>query len=338
MKLVLTILTCFLVLLLSACANAPIKHEQVAMPEVLPIAAIKSERPLVALALGSGGNRGFAHVGVIKVLEENHIPVDIVVGTSAGSVVGALYAGGYQAEELQKLALNLDQGGFDDYELSVEGYIRGERLEAFINQALRNRSIEQLDKPFAAIATELVSGKSAAFNHGNTGLAVRASSSIPGVFQPVSINGIEYVDGGLKSPVPVSVARKMGADIVIAVDVSQQPKNNPDTSNILKILFQSVRIMRQTIIDNEISKAQVVIRPRIGVTPDLDPGAKQDLIRAGEDAARAALPAIREWLRRVSDAKSQKGSAMDRWPAGAKIPDGTLPEDAKSARPIWTGN
>lgn len=295
-------------LFLSACASAPIKYKDVTPPSAVPIAPVASGRPVVALALGSGGNRGFAHVGVIKVLEENNIPVDIVVGTSAGSVVGALYAGGYHADKLEQMAFDLNQSGLDDYDLSAEGYIRGERLQDFINQALQNRSIEQLDKPFAAMATELASGRAAAFTHGNTGMAVRASSSIPGVFQPVLISGLEYVDGGLTNPVPVSTAHSMGADIVIAVDVSRQPQNHPETSNVIKILLQSMRIMRQKIIDNEISAAQVVIRPQIGVTPDLNPESKQSLIQAGEDAANAALPEIRYWLKKVADEKLLESS------------------------------
>jgi NTE family protein len=303
-------------LLLSACASAPIKYKDVTPPAAMPIAAVTSGRAVVALALGSGGNRGFAHVGVIKVLEENNIPVDIVVGTSAGSVVGALYAGGYHADGLEQMALNLNKSELDDYELSTEGYIRGERLQDFINQALQNRSIEQLDKPFAAMATELASGRAVVFNRGNTGMAVRASSSIPGVFQPVLINGLEYVDGGLTNPVPVSIAHGMGADIVIAVDVSQQPRNYPKSSNVLKILLQSARIMRQKIIDNEITDAQIVIRPQIGVTPDLNPESKQSLIKAGEDAANAAMPEIRYWLKKIADEKLPASSAK---PASSKV-------------------
>lgn len=315
-------------LLLSACASAPIKYKDVTPPAAMPIAAVTSGRPVVALALGSGGNRGFAHVGVIKVLEENNIPVDIVVGTSAGSVVGALYAGGYHADGLEQMALNLNKSELDDYELSAEGYIRGERLQDFINQALQNRSIEQLDKPFAAMATELASGRATVFNQGNTGMAVRASSSIPGIFQPVPINGSEYVDGGLTNPVPVNVAQKMGADIVIAVDVSRQPQNYPKTTNVIKILLQSVRIMRQKIIDNEITAAQVVIRPRIGVTPDLNPESKQSLIKAGEDAANAAMPEIRYLLKKVADEKLRASTAI---PASSKLGSRTVTNPATTS-------
>jgi NTE family protein len=288
-------------LLLTACATQPVQIKDLTPPRAEPIRAIHStERPLVALALGSGGERGFAHIGVIKALEAAHIPVDIVVGTSAGSLVGALYAGGYHAKELEQLAMELETGSLNDISISRQGYIRGERLQNFINRSLNDRSIEDLDKPFAAIATELARGNAVAFNRGNTGLAVRASSSIPGMFQPANIDGVDYVDGDLKDPVPVSIAQKMGASIVIAVDISQKPGDSPEPTGIIDTLTQSIRIMRQSIVNNELAKAQVVIRPAIGVTPDIDTSSKQWLIQAGERAGNAALPQIRELLARRS--------------------------------------
>jgi NTE family protein len=292
-------------MLLAACSNVQINHADIVLPEALPIVAAKSVRPLVGLALGSGGARGFAHIGVIKVLEENNIPVDLVAGTSAGSVVGALYAGGFRAKELEQLALKLDEKGLRDFEFSIHGYIRGERLQDFINNALKNRSIEQLDKPFAALATELTSGKMYAFNHGNTGLAVRASSSIPGVFQPVTIKDSKYVDGALKNPVPVNIAHQMGADIVIAVDVSQQILKSAENPNILEILTQSLRIMRQKLTDDDISSADVVIRPLISFAIDINTVSKEKMILAGEEAATAALPIIRDLLKKRSQEKLQ---------------------------------
>lgn len=301
--------------LLVACATPqPIQYKNVIEPQAVSIEPIQDDKPIVALALGSGGERGFAHIGVIKALEENDIHVDIVVGTSAGSVVGALYAGGYKSAELEQLALKLDQAQLNDYELSKRGYIRGEQLQDFINRALNNRSIEQLDKPFIAIATQLGSGIAVAFNQGNTGMAVRASSSIPGVFNPVMIRGEEYVDGDLKKPVPVSVAREMGADIVIAVDISQLPKDNPLPEDIIDTLTQSIRIMRQSIMERELEAAQIVIRPSIGQTPDIDSASKLRLIKNGEDAAIAALPQIREWLQKIANEKTLMRAEKQRLP------------------------
>ncbi|MEI7457375.1 MAG: patatin-like phospholipase family protein [Nitrosomonadales bacterium] len=290
--------------LLAACSNQPLQYKDVAVPQAVYSAQLQSDRPVIALALGSGGDRGFAHIGVIKVLDANGIKVDFVLGTSAGSVVGALYAGGYDGVALEKLALEMDREKLKDFDFSRRGYVRGEQLQDFINRALSNRSIEQLDKPFVAIATQLSSGNTVAFNRGNTGMAVRASSSIPGVFYPVSIQGEEYVDGDLKKPVPVTIAREMGADFIIAVDISQQPKDSPALLDIIDILKQSLRIMRQSILSQELASAQVVIRPAIGMTPEIDAASKLHLIKAGEEAATAALPMIREWLQKIAAEKA----------------------------------
>ncbi|MFZ2541716.1 MAG: patatin-like phospholipase family protein, partial [Gallionella sp.] len=197
----------------------------------------------------------------------------------------------------------LDQDQLNDSDLSRRGYIRGEQLQDFINRELKNRSIEQLDKPFIALATQLSTGNAVAFNRGNTGMAVRASSSIPAVYYPVLIGGKEYVDGDLKKPVPVTVAREMGADIVIAVDVLEQPKDNPSSLDVIDILKQSLRIMRQSILERELESAQIVIRPDIGKTPEMSMNNKLRLIKNGEDAATAVLPQIREWVQKIANKK-----------------------------------
>ncbi|MGC2048827.1 MAG: patatin-like phospholipase family protein [Gallionella sp.] len=284
---------------LAACATPqPIQYKDVIEPQAVAIEPLQSDQPIVALALGSGGSRGFAHLGVIKALEANDIHIDIVVGTSAGSVVGALYAAGYKSEAIEQIALDLDQDRLRDTDLSTRGYIRGEQLQDYINRELKNRSIEQLDKPFVAVATQFDTGNAVAFNRGNTGMAVRASSSIPGVYYPVQIGEHEYVDGDLKSPVPVTVARTMGADIVIAVDISQQPQDQPFPQDIIDILKQSLRIMRQSVLAYQIETAQIVIRPEIGKTPEINADGKLRLIKNGEDAAIAMLPQIREWIKK----------------------------------------
>jgi NTE family protein len=290
--------------LLAACATPqPIQYQDVVEPRAVAIEPMRSDKPIVALALGSGGSRGFAHIGVLKALEANGVHIDIVVGTSAGSVVGALYAAGYKSAEIERIALDLDQDRLKDADLSTRGYIRGEQLQDFINRELKNRSIEQLDIPFIAVATQLDTGYPVTFNRGNTGKAVRASSSIPGVYYPVQIGEHEYVDGDLKSPVPVSVARAMGADIVIAVDISQQPKDQPYAQDIIDILKQSLRIMRQSVLAHELDAAQIVIRPDIGRTPEINEESKLRLIKNGEDAAIAMLPQIREWLKIIANEK-----------------------------------
>ncbi len=291
-------------ILLAACVTQPpLERGHLIEPQALSITAIHSDKPLVALVLGSGGERGYAHIGVIKALEENGIHVDMVVGTSVGSVIGALYAGGYDGTALEHLLLGIEPGEINDFELSKRGYIRGELLQDFINRALLNRSIEQLNKPYAAVATQLSSGNSIAFNYGNTGMAVRASSSIPGVYLPVSIGAEEYVDGDLKQPVAVEVARSMGADVVIAVDISQQPEDTPLVKDVIDILQQSIRIMRQSILGYALAAAQIVIRPDIGATPEINTDSKLRLIKNGEDATLASLPQILKLIQQITDEK-----------------------------------
>lgn len=267
-----------------------------------PVSAVqpspKPYAPKIALVLGGGAVRGFAHIGVIKTLEAHGIVPDMVVGTSAGSVVGALYAGGYSGFELQKIAFQLDQESVGDWALPDRGFIKGEMLQNFINKTLQNRPIERLNKTFAAVTTELQTGEMAVFRRGNTGMAVRASSSIPGVFQPVSIGGKEYVDGGLVSPVPVRAARSMGADIVIAVDISGKLKN-AKLNDTIDIFLQAFSIMGQTIGRHEMAEADVVIRPQTGMIGATEFDQKHLAIMEGEKAALAALPLIRSKLQKA---------------------------------------
>ena len=174
----------------------------------------------VALVLGAGAAKGFAHVGVLKVLEANRVPVHMVVGTSVGSLVGSLYAYGYPAYDLQKIAMGLERGELVDLTIPDNGFVKGELLEAYVNRMLRGTTMENLRVPFYAVATDIGSGQEMVFGKGNTGLAVRASCSIPGVFRPVRIGDRTYVDGGVVSPVAVDAARRLGADVVIAVDIT----------------------------------------------------------------------------------------------------------------------
>jgi NTE family protein len=265
-----------------------------APPAAPPPAPASPPRALrIGLALGGGAARGFAHIGVIKTLEAQGIVPDLVAGTSAGSVVGALYAGGFNGFELQRLALAMDENAIADWSLPSRGVFRGEALQNFINKTLDQRPIEKLPRRLAVTATDLQSGELVVFERGNTGMAVRASSSVPAVFQPVSINGRDYVDGGLVSPVPARVARKMGADVVIAVDISSRPAAQTLGGSI-DLLLQTFAIMGQSIAAHELEDADVVIRPALGATRGTDFQARHLSILEGEAAASAQIKRIQE--------------------------------------------
>lgn len=258
-------------------------------------------RPKIALALGGGAARGFAHVGVIKALESQGIFADIVVGTSAGSVVGALYAAGNNGFALQKLALEMDEATISDWSIplfsKVSGVLKGEGVQNYVNRAVNNMPIEKFKIPFGAVATDFKTGQPILFRRGNAGIAVRASSAVPGVFQPVRIGDRSYVDGGLVAPVPVYFAREMGADFVIAVNISAQPEAQASTSSSVDAMLQTFAIMGQTINSFELKDADIVIQPELGGMKGSDFAARNVAILAGEQAAMKAIPEIRQKLK-----------------------------------------
>ena len=264
-------------------------------PEATPKPAVT--KPKIGLALGGGAARGFAHIGVVKMLEAHGIVPDYIVGTSAGAVVGALYAAGHDAFAMQKIGQQLDEKIFADWTLGGRGLLKGEALQDFINQQVGKRPLEKLNKPFAAVATDLNNGERVVFRTGDTGLAVRASAAVPGVFQPAQFRGHHYVDGGLTSPVPVQAAREMGADIVIAVDISARPEGQP-VDSLTAIIWQTTTIMGGMIGANELKGADVVIRPKLPYVKSWDFTARNDAMLEGERAALAALPTLRQKLGR----------------------------------------
>jgi NTE family protein len=306
------------VLALGACSFGPKPAEP------LPVTAVPKPplpKPRIALALGGGAARGFAHIGVIKALEAQGIVPDVIVGTSAGSVVGAMYAGGYSGFELQRLAFDMDEAAISDWSLLGRGLMKGELLQNYINRVLNNRPIEKLGKTFAAVATDLQDGTPIAFRSGNTGMAVRASSAVPGIFEPVSIGGREYVDGGLVSAVPVKAARSMGADLVIAVDISARPKTGR-VEGMLDVLLQTVTIMSQSLSRFETPLADVVIRPAAGTIGATDFREKHLAILEGERATQAAIPEIRakisSWV--AAEKARQEGAGEAPGPAAPAKP------------------
>ena len=300
-------------MLLTACGTTKTPApEPVAAPQTPPAVP----HPVrIGLALGGGAARGFAHIGVIKALEAQGIVPDIVVGTSAGSVVGALYAAGNNGFKLNRMALEMDEAAISDWAVPLfaksSGVLKGEAIQRYINRAVRNAPIEKFPISFGAVATDLQNGKPILFQRGNAGMAVRASSSVPGVFQPVKIGDKSYVDGGLVAPVPVRYAREMGADFVIAVNISADPDAQPSTSS-LDVVLQTFAIMGQTINRLEMKDADIVITPSLGAMKGSDFSGRNLAILAGEQAAAAMMPELRAKLRLKREGGAALSSAQDR--------------------------
>ncbi len=276
---------CFL-MLFAGCA-----HKEIPPPQMKPPAK-------VALVLGAGASRGFTHIGAIKILETNRVPIHMIVGTSAGSFVGSLYAYGFSSFQLQSLSFSIEKGDIIDLTVPDKGFIKGEKLESYINHMVNNTPIEKMRIPFYAVATDIQSGQEVVFASGNTGMAVRASCSIPGIFQPVHIGEKYYVDGGLVSPVAVNYARKMGADVVIAVDISTGSNSAPPQTT-METIMQSVIIMYSKISQNQLARADVVIRPKVSHIGSTDFSKRHEAVLEGERAALEAMPQIKAAIDRL---------------------------------------
>ncbi len=269
------------VILAGSCAHQPVQPP--------------SRPARIAVVLGAGASRGFAHIGVLKVLEMNRVPIHMIVGTSAGSFVGSLYAYGYNAFQIQKIAISIEKGDIADVTIPDNGFIKGEKLEEYVNSMVRNTPIEKLRTPFYAVATSVPAGQEMVFGKGNTGAAVRASCSIPGVFRPEKIGDKMYIDGGVVSPVAVDAARRYGADIVIAVDVSadldtKQPEGTIDT------ILQAINIMYAKLSATQLTRADIVIKPKVGYIGSADFDKRNEAILEGEKATVEAMPGINALL------------------------------------------
>ena len=283
-------------LLMVACASVP-------TPPVAPTptpaveAPVPKKIPKLGLALGGGAARGFAHIGVLQVLEEEGIKPALVVGTSAGSVVASFYASGKSGAQLQWLADTMDESQFTDWAnpLTGRGLLRGEALGKYVNSQLNGMKIEDMKLPLGIVATDLRTGDGILFRRGDVATAVRASSAVPSVFEPVRIAGKDYVDGGLVSPVPVRYARQMGADVVLAVDISSRPED-AKTSDVLKVLLQTFSIMGKSISQLELPQADVVVRPTLPDVGSAEFSARKKSIEAGRAAMKQALPQLKALL------------------------------------------
>jgi NTE family protein len=273
----------------SAAAVAP----TTSAPASAPPLVVASRRPRIGLALGGGAARGFAHIGVIQALEENGFMPDLVAGTSAGSLVAALFAAGKGGRELAAIADMMDETAFADWSYPGRGLIRGEALARFVRDKTNRRDIEQMRIPLGIAATDLDSGEGILFRSGDTGTAVRASSAVPAVFQPVKIGTREYVDGGLSAPIPVHHARQMGAEFVIAVDISAHPEGNA-TGDVARMLLQTFAIMGKSLKGYELKDADVVLQPALSGVSGADFTTRRQSIKAGRDVTLAHLGELRE--------------------------------------------
>ena len=283
------------VLLLAGCKTAPpAQVVQVTPPVTTTPLPVAKRPPVVGLALGGGAARGFAHIGVIQVLEEAGIRPNLVVGTSAGSLVAALYASGKSGAQLLQVAQTMDEAAIADWTLQIfsRGALRGEALSRYVNSQVNGLLVENMVLPLGIVATDLHTGQGVLFQRGDTGVAVRASSAVPALFQPVRISGREYVDGGLVSPVPVLYARQMGAELVIAVDISSPPEGNA-AADTLDILMQTFNIMSKSINRYELRDADVVVRPALLGIASADFSSRKRAIEAGRQAMLLALPQLR---------------------------------------------
>ncbi|MBN8281982.1 patatin-like phospholipase family protein [Zoogloea sp.] len=277
----------------------------------MPLGAAPAERPVarkprLAVVLGGGSARGFAHIGVVKGLEAHGIRPDLVVGCSAGSLVGAFWAAGFSGDRMEELALRVRDSEIIDVVQgnSPRGMVTGQSLQNFVNQALRGRAIESFPTPFAAVATRYPAGDLAVLRSGDPGFAVRASCSIPGVFVPAAQGGQEYLDGGLISPVPVRTARQLGADVVVAVDVGGADPGGDQQGGLFELLQRSFEIMSQSLRTNEVATADIAIRPDVGRISSTDFASRKVFIAAGFLAAQRLGPVI---LERLAAAPRRRG-------------------------------
>ncbi len=279
--------TLLIVALIAGCAGGIAEFNGPDAPSFAPYPADKPAH--VALVLGAGGPRGFAHVGILKVLQENGIDADLVVGASVGAMIGAMYANGMSAAEIEKVALDLDAKRFIGISSAgLKG--NGGAVESFVRELTDGKPLDGMQRRLAVTVATTRDNTLQIFNRGNTSAATRASSATPGQFFPVKIRGIEYHDGDEATPVPIKAARELGAEIVIAVDVSAYvaaiPSSAPDD-------WGTRDRKRAALVDAEKPYADVYIHPDLGYYAGISDDYRRMCIKRGEDAARAALPAIR---------------------------------------------
>lgn len=252
-------------------------------------------RPKVGIALGSGGSRGFAHIGVLKVLKAANIPIDYIAGSSIGALIGSLYGAGQEVEDMEKFAKLFKRKYYIDFTVPKMGFVIGNRLKELIEILSKGKRIEELSPPVAIIATDLLKGERVVFKEGPVASAVRASVSIPGIFVPEKWNGRLLVDGGVIDRVPVSIVKEMGADITIAVDVSFFQKD-PEINSIYDVILQTLDIMEREIVIHQEIETDIMIKPMVRQASSIDFTNVEEYIKLGEEEAKKHLKQIKDAL------------------------------------------
>lgn len=250
------------------------------------------KNPKIGLALGGGLARGFAHIGVIKVLLEAGVKFDYISGTGMGSVISAVFACGVKIEMIERLALTIPRRIWVDLSVPRMGLISGDSLEELVYLLTGRRTFAQISMPLAVVATDLIKGETVVLNNGLISRAVRASCAKPGIFNPVKIDGKLLVEGSLLQKEPSVVTRKMGADLVLAVDVDSDVETYK-VKNILDVLSKSFDIMTRDIRLPDIKEANVMITPDLHDIAPFQFNRAEEAIKRGEEAARVALPLIK---------------------------------------------
>lgn len=260
--------------------------------------------PKVGLALGSGGARGFAHLGVIKVLKEEGISIDLIAGSSMGALVASFYGAGLDVDRLYKLSRVFKRKYYLDFTVPKMGFIAGKRVKELIRIFTHGKMIEELDIPIGIVATDLVSGEKVVFKKGPVAEAVRASIAIPGIFVPEKLDGRLFVDGGVVDRIPVSVAKEMGADIVVAVDVSHV-KFNSDITSIFDVIIQSIDIMQMELVANREVASDVMIRPRVEMYDSKAFTNIEEIITIGEEEAKKHIDRIKQCIEQWKESHTE---------------------------------
>lgn len=263
------------------------------------VAAPPKREPKIALVLGGGAAKGFAHVGVIRVLEQEKIPISMIVGTSVGSLIGGMYAANPDSFQLEWLAFKIDRNDILDFSIvySKFGPVQGARLESFLEQNVKVKKIEETKIPFSPVATDLNTGETVTLDRGSLAKAIHASSAIPGVFVPVQFDNRTLVDGGVTDNVACDIARAKGADIIIAVNLSKDVKNY-QIDSLVDVMAQSISIMMHRSTREKMGSGDVIIEPDTKGVSMFDFSQKKQLMEEGMKSARQAIPRIKELMAR----------------------------------------